>query len=439
MKLSAYFFTTSLVAAAVIFASISAEEGQVLTLGAALKLAGADHADVQLAQEQSLEARARYYQAKQQYFPWITPGLAYRRVDGRVQDTIGNMVTVDKQSYGLGLTLAAEIALGNAIYDSLVTRRRLQAADEQTEVARQQALHQTRQSYFHLVEAQASEEVARQALTLAESYAHQVHDAVTAGVAFSGDASRAQAQAQRRQLQVTQAHVAVQVAAARLAEILRLREGTTLRANTAELQPMIFVDTKIQLADQLAKALLQRPELHVQASLRQAADAAIEQANAGQLIPRIILRGSTGGLGGGPSDQDWGNFGASSEIGVGVEWRIGPGGLFDGARHDLVASQARQIELQDQYLRERITREVQVSYVEAISTVEQVRLAQTVLNTSEETLRLTRERRQFGVGAVMEAVTAEEDLTAARLELIHAVTRHNQAQAALLRAVGKAP
>jgi outer membrane protein TolC len=432
----------SLISAVMVYQLLNgliAEDGQVLTLGAALKLAGADNSEVQMAHEQSLEARARYQQAKQQFLPWIVPGLAYRRVDGRAQEVSGNIVTVDKYSYSLALTLAADIELGNAIYNSLVTRRRLQATDQQTEVARQQAAFLTRQAYFTLVDAQAREEVARQSLILAESYAAQVSDAVAAGIAFSGDASRVLAQAQRRQLHVTQAQVAVQVAAAHLAEILRLLDGTTLRANNAELQPMVFIDTTKSLADLVASALQRRPELNVQASLMQAADAEIEQASVGPLIPRIILRGSVGGLGGGKNDDNWDNFGRSTEVAVGVEWRIGPGGLFDGARADIVASQARQIKLHQQYLRERITREVQVAYSEAVSSVEQVRLAQVVLGTSEETLRLTRERRQFGVGVVMEAVSAEEELTGARLEFIHTVTRHNQSQAKLLRAVGNQP
>ena len=414
------------------------EAGQVITLAAALKLAGADNLDVLLAHERSFEARARYHEAQQKYLPWLTPGLTYRRTDGQAQTVQGDIITVDKQTYGLGLSLTAEIALGDAIYESLITRRQLAAADHETQVAHQQAFFATRRSYIALVEAQATAHVVDQALQQARDYAEQVQQAQGAGLASAGEVSRATAQVQRRQVQQVGTQADIQLVAARLSEILRLRDGTAVRADDAELQPMLFVNATLPLNTLLTKALAERPELQSIAALQQAAESQRNQVSDASLIPRFVLRGSAGGLGGGRND-DWGNFGSTSEVALGIEWRIGPGGLFDSARQEAAASRTRQVALQLQRVRDRIVREVQESYVMARSASEQIALTLTLVHTTEQGLQLARGRREFGIAAVLEAISADDDLTRARQDYVDAVSRHNQAQAALLYAIGANP
>jgi len=51
-------------------------------------------------------------------------------------------------------------------------------------------------------------------------------------------------------------------------------------------------------------------------------------------------------------------------------------------------------------------------------------------------LRLTQERKQFGVGAVLEDIQAQQDLTRARSDYLSAVAEYNKAQYSLERAVG---
>ena len=414
------------------------EAGQAVTLAAVLKIAGADSTDVLLAQERSLEARARYHQAQQKYLPWLTPGLSYRRVDGQVQDVRGDLVTVDKQSFGLGLSLTAEIAVGEAMYESLITRRRLNATEHDTQVARQQVLFDTRRLYFALVEAQAKARVAAQAVQQASDYAAQVQEAQGAGLASAGELSRASAQVQRRRLQQAKTQTDIQVAAVRLAEVLRLQAGPLVHADDAELQPMIFVNSAESLNALVIRALVQRAEMQAILARRQAADAQHDQAAHGALIPRVVLRGAAGGLGGGRNDE-WGHFASTSEVAIGVEWRIGPGGLFDSAQQEAVDSQARQALIQEQRLRERITREVQESYVVAHAASEQIALAQSVVQTTEQALQLARNRRDFGIAAVLEVISADEEVTRAREDYIEAVSRHNQGQSALLHALGPTP
>ena len=68
----------------------------------------------------------------------------------------------------------------------------------------------------------------------------------------------------------------------------------------------------------------------------------------------------------------------------------------------------------------------------------QIALSERNLGTASETLRLTRERKRYGVGIVLEDIQAQQDLTQARSEYFSALAEYNKAQYALNKAVGGA-
>lgn len=57
-------------------------------------------------------------------------------------------------------------------------------------------------------------------------------------------------------------------------------------------------------------------------------------------------------------------------------------------------------------------------------------------SAAEETLRLTRGRKQLGVGTVLEDLQAQQELLSARSDLVTIVTQLNQAQYGLMHSVG---
>ena len=59
-----------------------------------------------------------------------------------------------------------------------------------------------------------------------------------------------------------------------------------------------------------------------------------------------------------------------------------------------------------------------------------------LLEASEKTYQLCRDRGATGVGGVLETLRAEEDLSFARLAWFELVAEYNKAQAALRRACG---
>ena len=145
-----------------------------------------------------------------------------------------------------------------------------------------------------------------------------------------------------------------------------------------------------------------------------------------------------GGLGGGP-DGGPNSFGAEGDYLVGLTWRIGPGGLFDAGRVNAGKARLAAARLGEAKLKDIITSQVVVSLARVQSLWAQIALAQRNLATASETLRLTRERKQYGVGIVLEDIQAQQDLTQARSDYLTALAEYNKAQYGLNKAVGGPP
>jgi outer membrane protein TolC len=105
------------------------------------------------------------------------------------------------------------------------------------------------------------------------------------------------------------------------------------------------------------------------------------------------------------------------------------------------ASKARLVsaQLSDSKLQDIIISQVVTGLVHVNSTGSQIQLAERNLATATEMLRLTRERKQYGVGIVLEDLQAQQTVTQARSDYVTAVAENDKAQYALRRAVGGSP
>jgi len=250
---------------------------------------------------------------------------------------------------------------------------------------------------------------------------------VSSGIAFRGDELRAQSQAERYEITLRQALERQRVAAAELALVLHLNSTVELVPLDTLLTPITLYETNAAIQALVEQALRTRPELKQSQALASAARAAKNGAVYGPLIPSVGAQAFGGGLGGGP-DGGPSNFGAEGDYLLGVMWRIGPGGLFDSGRVNAGKARLAAAQLGEAKLKDAITSQVVVSLARVQSLWAQILLAQQNLGTASETLRLTRERKQYGVGVVLEDLQAQQDLTQARSEYITALAEYNKAQ-----------
>jgi outer membrane protein TolC len=403
-----------------------------------LQLAGAQNLDIQIARERLAEAQANRQSAVERFFPWTTAGAGYHRRDGVAQAVpAGTISDAHYQSYNPGAALTAQMDLGDAIYRSLAAKQLVKASDHALDAQRQDTTLSAAQGYCELAKAGALVEVAREALNTSRDYQRQLHLAVGAGVAFKGDELRVQSQSEHYEIVLRQALERLRVAAAELAVILHLDSQVELAPRDTRLAPITLFATDAAMDTLVAQALGTRPELKQSQALLKAARAAKDGAVYGPLIPSVGAQAFGGGLGGGP-DSGPSNLGAEGDYLVGMSWRIGPGGLFDSGRVNASKAQLASVRLGEAKLKDTIISQVVVSLTRVQSLWAQITLSEPNLATATETLRLTRERKQYGVGIVLEDIQAQQDLTQARSDYFTALAEYNKAQYALNKAVGGA-
>jgi len=408
----------------------------LIDLPSALKLAGARSLDVKIAQEKLFEAKANRESAQWQFFPWLAPGLSYRRHEDLVQTVEGNIINTDKESYTVGPTLNAQVDLGDAIYKNLASKQLVKAAAFALQTQQQETLFNAAAGYFDLARAQASISVAAEAQRISREYLDQTQRAVDAGIAFKGDALRAQVQLEKNLLVLHQAAEYQQTAGARLAQILHLDSGLKLVTASSELLPLQIVNTNTSLETLIAKALASHPEIAQTHFALAAARDARKGVVYGPYIPTVGAQLFAGGLGGGKDRGDH-TFGSSQDYQVTLGWRIGPGGLFDRGRIRAADARLNIAQLNTQKLADEIIRQVTEAHARVSSLAEQLATARRALTAADQSLRLTQQRKEFAIGAVLENIQSEQDLTRARLDYLTIVAEFNKAQYSLQRALGE--
>lgn len=405
-----------------------------LDLPTALRLAGARNLDVQIAREKLVEAKANHGSAVAQFFPWIAPGIGYKRHDGNIQDVAGNIIDVHKQSYAPGATVSAQVDLGDAYYRELAAGQQARAAGHALAAQQQESAATAALGYFDLLAAQAAVNIAADAVTIATNYEAQVERAVGAGLAFKGDHLRATGQRERNQLAWERALAERRTASTKLAQMLRLDPARQLEPRASDLVPATLLQTN--LPSLIASALHARPELKQSAAGTAAARELQKGATYGPLVPTIGVQAFFGGLGGG-RHNDWGNLDRQEDYSVGLSWRLGPGGLLDFDRQRAARARLNIAQLSGEKLRDEITRQVVDASIRADSLAQQLATSRRALAAAEAGHRLAQQRKEFGVGIVLETIQAAQDLTRARLDYARSLADFNKAQYELLRATGQ--
>ncbi len=422
-------------------AALSAEPADAtntypIDLPTALRLAGAQNLDIQIARERLKEAEANRLGAREQFFPSLAPGVTYHRRDGVAQAVPSGIISdAHFQSYSPGVTLSAQVAIGDALFNSLAAKQLARASADALESQRQDSTLAAAQGYFELARARAQVEVVRQALATSQDYQDQLHTAVGAGIAFKGDELRVQSQTGQYGVALRHALEQERLAAVNLAQVLHLDPRIELVPADPELAAVTLFPTNASVNALVEQALRARPELKQTRALTSAARAANKGAVYGPLIPSAGAQVFGGGLGGGP-DGGPDHFGAEGDYLVGLSWRIGPGGLLDSARIDASKARLAAAELSESKLKDAVIAQVVGALTRVRSLAAQMELARQNLGTAAETLRLTRERKQFGVGIVLEDIQAQQALTQARSVYVSAVAEYDKAQYALRQAVG---
>jgi len=433
-------FAVTIFGALVRFAAAAEPNGRAesltIDLPTALRLAGARNIDIQLAREKLAQTHAEEESAIERFFPWIAPGVTYRRHDNLIQNTEGVIEEVHKQSYAPGGTVFAQTDVGDAIFKSLEAHQLTKAARHGLDAHAQETILTAARGYFDLAAAHEAVGIAQEALRASTDYAVQIDRAVSAGIAFKGDALRVKVQQQRDEIALRRAQENVRLASAKLVQILHLDPTVELMPRDASVVPLSIVSAKEPLGDLVSQALATRPETQQGAAFLSAAQHAKNGAIYGPLIPAVGGQAFFGGLGGG-KDSETGRFGESEDYVALLNWRIGPGGLFDFGNIHAQQARVRGAALTTDKVIDQVANEVITNRTRVQSLADQIATAKQSLSDAAEALRLAQERKEFGVGVVLETILAQQELSRVRNDYVNIVADYNKTQYGLLRALGR--
>ncbi len=333
--------------------------------------------------------------------------------------------------------LNAQIDLGETYYQNLVAKQMVRLNEAALASRQREATFRAATAYFDLARARAGVIAAEEAARITGRHADQIAVTTDAGITLIGDAARVRAARERTELTLVRARADQRIAAARLAEILRLDPTVELTPVDADLAPMSLGAPTDELGTLVARALAVRPELDEAAARLDAARALRRGASKGPLLPTIGAQASIGSLGGGVAGSTWSrDSGYSGDYSLGVSWRVGPGGLFDKNRERETASRERQVEFEQEKVRDLIRRQVVEQHARLASFAAQIELARKTLEATDLTATFSRQRRETGVGAAFEDIQAEDDLARARRDYLATIADYNLAQYALKFVVG---
>ena len=417
----------------------------VLTLGDAVKLAARQSPTAETGRLRAAEARARASQSRADLLPnasanalrsgrtfnTATLGIDLPTVPGQPPlfdpngQVAGPVVTTD---------LRARASMNVVDLAALARVRAAQAAvrasDAEAATASETAAAQTAAAYLRVLRADAQLVARAQDSTLAAELLGIARSTLQAGTGTGLDVTRAEAQAAGVRAQLIAARS--ERSRARL-ELLRTM-GVSLDVNLVladSLDQLAMTDSLPDAEEATTRALANRPDIRAANERYAAAQRSIRAIQA-ERLPTFGLFGDDGVIGKTTNHMlntyDWG-----------IQLSLP---LFDGLRREGRIEEQRAVtseaDVRRRDLREQAGVDVRAALLDLGSAREQVDAARERLRLADQEVSQARERFSAGVGGNADVVTASLGLTAARNQLLDALTLFQSARVSLARAEGGA-
>jgi len=440
--------------------TILATEVQPIDLTTALRLAGVQNPNLNVARRRILIADAERQLAAAYFLPSINPGTNYDTHTGNLQQSNGNILSVNRSAVYIGAGSNAVAAgtvnipgvflqenVGLGIYNLLSARQVVQARELETLAVRNQVLLRVTLAYSELLRAEGLRAVQTQARDEAKLIAKLTGDFAREGQGRDADANRAATQLARREADIQAAEAAVLTASANLCQLLNLDPSIRLHPTDAFIVPQPIVPDPVPVKELIAIGMLNRPELAAQRELIQAALYKLDGAKILPFSPNVLLGFSAGGFGGG-SNLVRPIFGALSgrtdfdAIGYWTIQNLGAGNIamIREASARLQVAQYEQIEILNM-----VRAQVAEAYARAHARYAQIATYEAAVRAGYLSFHedLDRIRAMGGQDAnrvlPIELLNSFDLFANARMQYLDAIVNFNEAQFEMYVALGQPP
>jgi outer membrane protein len=392
---------------------------QTLNLQQAEQLAIQNHPQIQAAAYLANAAKAQVTQAKSAYYP-----LAYGSATGsyaenntrigagglnspRVFDRYGNGLSVNQLVTDFGRT--HELVKSSSEH--------AQSQEENVVTTREDILLQVDQAYYGVLRAKAVLAVAEETVKSRQVVSDQVTELEKNKIKSGLDVSFANVNLSQSQLLLIQAQNDLQASFAQLAVALGYSDQRTFQLSDQPLPPAPPSD----VAPLIQQALRDRPELIGQRFAVQSAQSyttaqrdlwfpTVSAVGVAGLVPVV----AAGGLG--PTTLPAPRY-AAAGFNVNIP-------IFNGHQFGALRAEANfQAQAQNQYLRDlqnRIVRDVQTAWLNAISGFQRLSVTEQLLSEANEALDLAGSRYKLGLSSIVELSQAQLNQTQAQIDEITA-------------------
>ena len=427
-----------------------------IDLATALRLAGAQNPELLLARERVSEADSIRQLAAAQALPNLNSGANYDLHRGNLQQASGNILRVNRDSlytgFGANAVGAGTVAtpglsynlnVGAAYFGYLQSRQLVVLATANARAAGNDILLRVCLAHSELVRASARRAFQAENIAEATELARLTAAYAKAGQGRQADADRASVELRRREAEQSEAQADQVAASARLARLLSLDPLVRLRPAEPAAVPASIAPVGASLADLVATALTQRPELEERRAEIQAALIAVSGARLAPLSPNVVLGFSVGAFGGGSDLAQqagrprFGDFDGRRDLDAAVFFTLQNFGVGNAARVRGVESLSRQADLRLREAMNRVGAEVAEADARSKAKLAQIDLANRALTASKAAFDQDLARIRGREGLPIEVIDSLRLLARSRGEYLDAVIDYNAAQFRLYVALGR--
>lgn len=420
------------------FTETKSENGRArLSFHDAVQLALENNIQVNLAAEQTREAKARSYSA----LGGILPNLSGNSYQNRQTINLAALGLTNSLFPGLDSTKSgpfnsfdARVKLIQNIFD-LESIFRLKASRSNAKIfelkesqTKQQTIASTAQAYLRMIQAKENIRASQASIQLSKSLLKLAQTQNQSGFATGIDLARAQSRIAEEESKIIQAETVFQEEEIRLKRLIGISFDQTIElSNPLQFRP----PKKIELSQALNQAESKRVEIKI---AREKLHQSIleEKSTIARQIPSIRGNGDYGLSGNSPDKNIFGTYT------LGVQMNVP---IFDGAKTlgeiSASKSQKRQSKLMLEDLNSQIEEEIRLALQNRESAVFLVESCEKTLKLSLEELKIALKRFSAGLSGNIELVTAQNNVSLNRQRKVDALTQYYLSEINLAVALGE--
>ncbi len=440
--------------------SILGAESQHIDLTTALELANVQNPEFNVARTRILEAAAMRQLAAAYFLPSINPGLNYDSHTGNLQQSDGNILSLNRSAFYVG---AGANAVGSGtvnipgvyyngnpgagVFALLASRRTVRQREFESIAVRNQVFLRVTEAYSELLRAEGRRAAQTQARDEARVITRLTADFSKTGLGRAADANRAATQLAHREADIQAAEAEILVASANLCRLLNLDPSIRLHPTDAVVVPQPLVPDPIPVRELIALGMLNRPELAAQRAAIQAALMSLDGAKILPFSPTTLVGFSAGAFGGGSNlvRPIFSGLGGRTDLDAIVYWTIQNLGVGNIALIRAASAQLKVAQFQQVEILNRVRADVAEAYARSHARYAQIAVYEEAVRSGYLAYHQDLERIR-GMAAArprdvlpIELLNSFDLLADARVEYVDAIVDYNRAQFAMYVALGQPP